>query len=331
MINFSHIYAETKALGYSSSKEVLDRFPQAQLIEIDDYRDIFNRNNQNWSAQKKSQKLILAVQQDKFYYEGSPNCNNFGHKNFYYSSPILNCPFDCSYCYLQGLFNSANLVYFVNSEDYLNAISNLQQERPQLLLCLSYDTDLIALDPILPTLSNWLTYAKQHPSVTLEIRTKAANCSRLFRHFPLSNVILAWTLSPQVVIDKYEGGSAPLSARLQSITQAVKCGCKVRICLDPILPIPEWEFHYQQLIEDLFSTVKAEELFDISVGVFRMNLNYFKKLKKRNLELDFIHYDWQCQEGTVTHSTKLRTQLQDQVVALLEKYLSPQKIFFLDR
>lgn len=331
MLKFSHIYVETEALTYPISKELIRRFDQAQLIKIDDYRDIFNRNKQNWSAQKEAQKLILAVQKDKFYYEGSKNCFNFGHKHFYYSSSILNCPFDCSYCYLQGLFHSANIVFFVNQSEYFDSISMLLQEKLQLLLCLSYETDLIALDPILPTIDGWLNFAEGHPRLTLEIRTKATNCSRILRRTTLDNAIFAWTLSPQIVIEKYEKGAPALKSRLHAVKQAIEYGWKVRICIDPILFIPDWQLHYQELIEDLFSTVSAERIFDVSIGVFRMNLNYFKKVKKRHPQADFMSCDWQCREGTASYPIILKKQLTGHVLRLLAKHIPMERIYACER
>ena len=35
---------------------------------------------------------------------------------------MLNCVYDCSYCFLQGMFNSANYLVFVNYEDYFKEI-----------------------------------------------------------------------------------------------------------------------------------------------------------------------------------------------------------------
>ena len=38
---------------------------------------------------------------------------------------MYNCIYDCKYCFLQGLYSSANYLVFVNYEDFLNQIKNL--------------------------------------------------------------------------------------------------------------------------------------------------------------------------------------------------------------
>ena len=52
-----------------------------------------------------------------FFYEGAPVCQDFGNTNFYYCSTMMNCIYDCSYCYLKGMYPSGHMVLFVNIED----------------------------------------------------------------------------------------------------------------------------------------------------------------------------------------------------------------------
>ena len=115
--NFSHIYIEEGALEFEVTRAVLARFEQASVIPISSYKDVFNRPQQEWQTQKQSQKLILAVKPDDLLYKASDIAPDFGHEHFYYNTPLLNCVYDCSYCFLQGLYPSANLVFFVNQAD----------------------------------------------------------------------------------------------------------------------------------------------------------------------------------------------------------------------
>lgn len=47
--SFSHIYIEKEAKQYEESKKIIERFPNSQIVEIDDYKEIFSKNNQNFS------------------------------------------------------------------------------------------------------------------------------------------------------------------------------------------------------------------------------------------------------------------------------------------
>ena len=115
---FSHIYVERRIRNHPRTEQILLRFPQAQIVEIEHYKDVFNRHGQDGVRQHQAQALILAEKTDHFFYEGAPVCQDFGNTNFYYCSTMMNCIYDCSYCYLKGMYPSGHMVLFVNIEDY---------------------------------------------------------------------------------------------------------------------------------------------------------------------------------------------------------------------
>ena len=140
----SHIYVEKAAMEYPRTNQILSHFKDAKIIEIDHYKDVFCRRGQKYTLQHKSQNLILAVKTGTLVYPGAPVCQSFGSEHFYYASCIMNCIYDCEYCYLKGMYPSGNLVVFVNLEDIFDEVKTLLKKHP-VYLCVSYDTDLGAL------------------------------------------------------------------------------------------------------------------------------------------------------------------------------------------
>jgi len=69
--DFSHIYVEKEIQNHPFTKDILAKFPKAQIIEIEHYKDKFNSYSQNFRSQKHSQKLILAKKEAPFLYEAS--------------------------------------------------------------------------------------------------------------------------------------------------------------------------------------------------------------------------------------------------------------------
>lgn len=51
--SFSHIYVEKEAFGYPLTKKILEKFPNSKIIELDTYKEIFSKGNQNFIMQKK--------------------------------------------------------------------------------------------------------------------------------------------------------------------------------------------------------------------------------------------------------------------------------------
>lgn len=168
---FSHIYVEKEVAKERLVRDILFRFPDATVIEINHYKDIFCRKKQNPVLQKQAQSLILAKKQGQLLYKGAPVCQNFGNENFYYTSCIMNCIYDCEYCYLQGMYPSANLVIFVNLEDVFLEVEKLLMTQ-SVYLCVSYDTDLVALNDLTGFVEKWIDFTETHENLRIEIRTK---------------------------------------------------------------------------------------------------------------------------------------------------------------
>ena len=115
--SFSHIYVEKNVMDNPRTLGILKHFPNAEVIEIEHYKDVFCRTQQNVERQKKTQALIIARKQGNLVYEGAKVCQSFGNEYFYYTSCIMNCIYDCDYCYLKGMYPSGNIVIFVNIDD----------------------------------------------------------------------------------------------------------------------------------------------------------------------------------------------------------------------
>ena len=110
---FSHVYVEKGVAEHPRTKQILEKLNNTTVIEIDHYKDVFCRKKQSISAQSNAKALILAENTSGCIYEGAPVCQSFGNENFYYCSCMMNCIFDCEYCYLKGMYPSGNLVVFV--------------------------------------------------------------------------------------------------------------------------------------------------------------------------------------------------------------------------
>lgn len=248
-------------------------------------------------AQKESPKLILARRRENFLYEGAPMCDRYGHSHFYYASMMMNCIYNCAYCYLQGLYPSANIVAFVNPEDYFPAV----EEALPSYVSISYDGDLLALEDIFGYGALWSDFARNHPDLTLELRTKSANFKAIAHVPPVDNMILSWTVSPQTIIDDYESGAPSLTSRIGSIKAAIEKGWPVRLCMDPILPVTGWESFMEEMLDQLAAAINPAQLYDISVGGFRMSEAQYKKLRRLRPTFPLMSHDTSDSAVTTAH------------------------------
>lgn len=324
--SFSHIYLEEEAAELPGARRVLERFPRARVVPVGAYSEVFNRSNQEWRLQKRSLKLVLARRREDFLYRCSDIAPSFGNPEFYYNTLMMNCLYDCDYCYLQGMYPSANVVMFLNTEDYFQATAEQVRQAP-LYLCLSYDTDLLAFEAVYPYVREWVSFARSQPDLLTEVRTKSANY-RLIRDLtPASNVILAWTLSPDAVSRRFEPRTPPLSARLASLQAALEDGWPVRLCFDPLLRVPGWEEVYGAFLDQVAAAVDLESVRDASVGVFRMNRDYLKRIRRQRADSAVIHHPYEVEERIASYPEPQRREMLEFVTGRLHRWMPREKVF----
>lgn len=333
---YTYVYVEQEAMQYPLTARILSALSarKSRVIPIRQYMDLFGRAHQSFAAQKNAPALILAVKHGNFIYPGAPVCQDFGNAHFYYTSFAMNCPFDCEYCYLQGMYPSANIVLFVNQEDYFAELKQLLSAHP-VYLCISYDTDLLAFEHLTGFIRRYLSFAANEPELTTELRTKsAASVMGLWQADTqtapdiLSRFIMAYTLSPQPVIARFEHRTPPLSARLSAVRAAHAAGFPVRLCFDPLLAVPEFETVYRDFLAQVHDALADIPIQDASIGVFRISDSYLKQMRKNRPDSALLQYPF-TNEAHVCHYGARSEEMISFVRAELEKWLEPEKIYTL--
>ncbi len=243
------------------------------IFEIDDYVGYFhNLKNQRgiFFASKKGEFLRKTPN----YY--TPN-NSYGYSilNAY------NCIYDCSYCFLKGYFKSFNPVIFLNYEDYFAAIKDVAKNdkmRPLYFYSGTF-SDSLAMDNFSDFNERLVEFFKNEidDDIFLEIRTKSDRVYKLSKINPGKNIIVAFSVNPQSIIDRFEHLTPSLDMRFKAIEKLDKAGYKIGIRLDPV---------FAENLEDydeLLKKIKAvKNLHSVEVGFLRYDKNDYSTTFKKN-------------------------------------------------
>jgi len=317
---FSHIYVEEEALKYQNTTEILSKLKYRNVILINSMKELTLRRNQDYKVQKKSPNLILAVRKSDFLTPGEDICNSFNEQNFYYSFPIYNCIYDCSYCYLQGISNTAHIIIFVNLSDYFEEIKKITHDN--IYISISNNTDLMPLENITGYILKWYNFLKKHPEITVEIRTKSTSSEIFNKISPINNMKFVWSLSPSEVIKEYELRTPSLENRIRAINKALSMGFSVRLCFEPILVFKGWCKIYKNFFEDIKSRIELQKIEKISLGVFRISKDYFKKLKKQDLNKEIFYANLIETQDTLTYEKSILDKIEEFKEILLKNNFS---------
>jgi len=277
------IYIEAEVVDHTRTQSLLQRFKKANHIVVDRYAEIFNSHKQNFRLQKQNPSLILAHKHNQRVLTTPSQYETGGGANYYFSH-MLNCLYDCRYCFLQGMFQSANYLLFVNYEDFMDDIRQVSQKHrgePLMPWFFSgYDCDSLALEPVTGFADYFLGAFETMPNAVLELRTKSTQIRSLLDRPAQANVVVAFSLSPDPVANAVEHGAPAVTKRLGAMRKLQQAGWRVGARLDPLIWHDSWQESYGELIQEMELTLEMAELDSVTLGGFRLPRDFYKKMKK---------------------------------------------------
>ncbi len=274
------IYVEEAVADHPRTHEILLRYPKARQVPIERYGDVFNAPSQNFRAQKANPALILANKQGNRVLETPPEYHIGGQHNYYFSH-MLNCVYDCRYCFLQGMYRSANYVLFVNFEDFFSDINAQSNKHDDISWYFSgYDCDSLALEPLTGFVNLCLDHFANTPKAYLELRTKSTQIRQLLNRDPLSNCVVAMSLSPDAIVRNEEHRTASLAKRLSALSELQQMGWRIGLRFDPILAADNFTQLYEELIDTTFRVLDPANIHSVSLGPFRLPKPFYKRMIK---------------------------------------------------
>ncbi|MBI4358802.1 MAG: DNA photolyase [Candidatus Omnitrophica bacterium] len=273
------VYIEEEIWDHSRTREVCARFPKARFIPCERYGEIFNRKAQNFRLQKNRPALILAKKYGHFILETPKGYGIGGERNFYFSH-MLNCIYDCRYCFLQGMFRSANYVFYVNYEDFQQAIEAKIAEAPsaESYFFSGYDCDSLALDSVTKFTESFLPFFERHSNAWLELRTKSVQVQSLLRRDPIPNCVVAFSFTPSEISDVLEHKVPKVSHRIGAMEKLQERGWRLGLRFDPLIYHEDYKAQYERLFREIFLSLKVESLHSVSLGPFRLPKPWYENM-----------------------------------------------------
>lgn len=304
------LYIEENLLEHPRALSILDRFPKARRIVCRRYGEVFNPKAQNFRLQKQQPALILAEKYKNFAIP-APDGYGIGGRRNYYFSHMLNCLYDCRYCFLQGMYQSAHYVLFVNFEDFQNELAGICREFAQddVYFFSGYDCDSLALEPVTGFAEHFLPFFATLPNAWLELRTKSTQIRSLLNREPLPRCVVAFSLNPETIAAKVEEKAPPLQRRLEAMTKLQQRGWRIGLRFDPLIYCSNFEELYRQLFSEVFAVVNPEQLHSVSLGTFRLPEAYFKKMHKLYPDAKLFAGPLEQRESMITYRDDLEHKM----------------------
>ena len=273
------VYVEQAIEADARAQRILARFPDAARVSCERYGEVFNPRAQNFRLQKARPALILAEKYGETILQTPPGYG-IGGKHNYYFSHMLNCIYDCRYCFLQGMYRSAHYVVFVNYEAFFAGMAGKLEFHPgeAVWFFSGYDCDSLALEPVTGFVGDLLAWLKRFPRAHVELRTKSTQIRSLLAAEPSRNVVVAYSITPTNTAAALEHRAPSIAKRIDAMVELARQGWQIGLRFDPILYENGYEERYRELLSEIFRRLPVHSVHSVTLGPFRMPKSFFRNV-----------------------------------------------------
>ncbi|PWU14018.1 MAG: hypothetical protein C5B49_13860 [Bdellovibrio sp.] len=285
------IFIEKSCAEETEAREVVDRFRvfyPATLFEVVEREPWFERVPGPLSAgefERSKKNLLIKKYPGQFFKRcpGASQKNTITCCNYYVLNLGQQCNFNCSYCYLQSYLNAPTLQVYANINRAASELRQAALAQPDLpyRVGTGETIDSLSLDPITLYSRKLIEVFSEFPRWSLEFKTKSDLVDQFLDCEHAGNVVVSWSINPQIVIDHEEFGTASLAARLRAAEKCRQRGFPVAFHMDPLIWFPGWESHYQDLVKNITRRFGPEDLSVISIGSLRFQPSQRHLMRER--------------------------------------------------
>lgn len=265
--NLKKIFIEKELLDHPRTRKILEKLPEVPVREIDRYDSIFGMVKKPYLQKRRELNLFVARKKGQLIKEAPPAYGMAGDPHFYFVH-AYNCIYECEYCYLQGYFQSPDLVLFLNHEEIIQEMKKVMAANPRKKVWFHAGefSDSLALSSLTGELETYFNFFKNHSDAILELRTKSDQIKELLKLEPGNNIITSFSLSPVKNLD-YRAPS--MMKRLDAMEELHGQGFPLAVHLDPIIPLKDFKEQYTTLISELSRRIPLKDIRYFSLGVTR--------------------------------------------------------------
>jgi len=225
-----------------------------------------------FAAGKK--RLLLQRHQGSFLHHCPAGVSGMVCCNYLVANFASNCPYDCTYCFLQEyIANNAAMKVFTNPGDGLAEIDTVLRAHPQRTFRLGTGelADSLALDSLTDLSRELVPFFAERSNAILELKTKSVCIDNLLGLDPKDRVVVAWSVNARTIAEQEEHGAPSLDERAMAARTVQAAGYKVGLHFDPLVAHEGWEDGYRDAIETMLRGLDPRRIAWISLGSLRLS------------------------------------------------------------
>ena len=333
LLDVTRIYAEPAAVASARGRQVLARWPDADVVEVDSHWNIpeLHGNEANvarW-VRIKREALVLGVKKSL---AARPNGRS---ADFIAPSLANGCAMACAYCYVPRRKGYSNpITVFTNIDQitgYLTRHAKRQGPKPAPNQCDPVDwvydigensdcsVDALVSDNVADLVSTFAAL----PNAKASFATKLVNRDLLDLD-PRGRTRVRFSLMPAETGKLLDLRTSPMAERLAALDDFVAAGYEVHVNLSPVVVHDGWLERWAELFDQLAAATSAttraqlaceviflthnEQLHEVNLGwhpkaeelIWRPELQETKRSENGAVN---VRYRWRTSRATSTRSS----------------------------
>lgn len=245
---------------------------------------------------------------------------------------VTNCPYECSYCFLQNYLTNTQTGVVTDITKLLEEVETKIQAEPWRLFRIgTWELgDSLALEPQYAQAAELITAFTKYPNALLELKTKSNKVDTILNLDHQSKTVVSWSLSTEYICKTEEHKTATLPERLEAMKKCTDAGYLIGAHFDPMIYYPNWKQDYEALIQEVFKHTTPDRLAWISIGSLRFNPEQ-KTIMENNYpgstlaSAEMIRGD----DNKLRYPKPLRIEMYNHLISCLKKYGGPNLFIYL--
>ena len=281
------IYIEKDLRGLLRVEQMLQKLDRP-VIELDSYDEVWGKSKKPYLQKRDSLNLFIAKKKGQLL-KLAPDAYGKSGEPHYYFIHAYNCIYECQYCYLQGYFNTPDIVLFVNHEEIMSEMERVLSEHEGMVWFHAGEfSDSLALTHLTGELELYHAFCQRNPRAIIELRTKSVNIKALKDLPPLSNFMVSFSLSPGPMAREIDLKTPSVKSRLKVMKELLDLGHPIGAHFDPIIYQDQFKEEYCQLLQEMERLGITAKLEYLSLGVVRFTKDVHREVE-RNYPDSLIH------------------------------------------
>ena len=245
---------------------------------------------------------------------------------------VHNCPFECSYCFLQNYLTDGSTKIVVDARTLMQEVREKISTEPWRLFRIgTWELgDSLALEKESGQAAELVRFFSGLKNAVLELKTKSDCVDSLLPLDHNGQTVISWSLNTDSVVNTDELRTAPLNKRLMAMQRVFRAGYLIGLHFDPMIFHAGWEEGYASLVRRVFETISPDRVSWISVGSLRFNPEMRKKI-----ENNYPGSRLTCAEMVLGDDAKvryvkpLRVSMYRHLYSELKKYVPEDSLIYL--